>query len=41
VYIAALPAGCTTVSINGDTYHQCGSTYYEYYGGQYVVVIID
>lgn len=41
VYIAALPAGCTTVSINGATYHQCGSTYYEYYGGQYVVVIID
>jgi hypothetical protein len=40
-YIATLPAGCATVSINGVRYYQCGPTYYEYYGGQYVVVIID
>ena len=41
VYISTLPAGCMTTVINGISYHQCGSTYYEYYGGQYVVVIIN
>ena len=38
VYIAALPRGCTTVVIEGATLHQCGSTYYQPSGGQYVVV---
>jgi hypothetical protein len=41
VYVASLPAGCVTTVINGVQYHQCGSTYYEYYGGQYVVVVVD
>jgi hypothetical protein len=41
VYIATLPAGCATVSINGATYHQCSSTYHENHGGQRMVVIID
>jgi hypothetical protein len=40
-YISVLPAGCVTVSINGAGYYQCGHTYYEYTGGQYVVIIID
>ena len=38
VYIAALPRGCTTVVIEGATLHQCGATYYQPSGGQYVVV---
>ncbi|MCO8146123.1 hypothetical protein NHN26_12920 [Rhodovulum tesquicola] len=41
VYIATLPAGCVTVTINGASYYQCGATYYQPYGGQYVVVVID
>jgi hypothetical protein len=41
VYISTLPAGCASVSINGAGYYQCGATYYQYTGTQYVVVIID
>ena len=25
----ALPSGCSTVVMNGATYHQCGSSYYQ------------
>jgi hypothetical protein len=38
VYRATLPAGCTTIVIEGATLHQCGTTYYQPSGGQYVVV---
>ena len=38
IYVAALPRGCTTVVIEGATLHQCGATYYQPSGGQYVVV---
>lgn len=39
VYVAALPpTGCTTVIIEGATLHQCGTTYYQTSGSQYVVV---
>ena len=38
VYVATLPRGCSTVVIEGTTIHQCGSTYYQPYNNQYVVV---
>ena len=41
VYVAALPGGCTTVVIEGATLHQCGGTYYQASGSQFVVVNID
>ncbi|TVQ52326.1 MAG: hypothetical protein EA355_15295 [Rhodobacteraceae bacterium] len=41
IYIAALPVGCTTVVINGASYHSCGGVYYEPYGAQYVVVDVQ
>lgn len=41
VYAATLPRGCTTVVIEGTTLHQCGGTYYQPYGNQYVVVTVD
>ena len=39
--IAALPAGCSTVVINGAGYHSCGGVYYEPYGSRYVVVEVQ
>jgi len=41
IYVSTLPTGCTTVIIEGTTLHQCGSTYYQPYGSQYVVVYVD
>ena len=41
VYVAALPGGCKTVVIEGATLHQCGGTYYQASGSQFVVVNID
>lgn len=41
VNVAALPAGCATVVINGASYHQCGGVYYEPYGAGYVVVEVQ
>jgi hypothetical protein len=41
IYAATLPRGCATVVINGASYYQCGATYYQPYGGQYVVVYVD
>jgi hypothetical protein len=41
VYVATLPGGCSTVVIEGTTLHQCGGTYYQPYGNQFVVVNID
>ena len=41
VYVASLPSSCVTVSVNGSSYYQCGGTYYQPYGNQYVVVVID
>jgi len=41
VYVATLPRGCTTVVIEGTALHQCGATYYQASGGQYVVVRVD
>jgi hypothetical protein len=41
VYAATLPRGCTTVIIEGTTLHQCGTTYYQSTGSQYVVVKVN
>lgn len=40
-YVAALPAGCRTVVIEGMTLHQCGTVYYQPHGAQYVVVEVQ
>ena len=37
-YVATLPRGCSTVVIDGTTLHHCGSTYYQRYNNQYVIV---
>jgi hypothetical protein len=42
VYVASLPPACTTIIIEGTTLHQCGGTYYQQSGTQYVVVnVVD
>jgi hypothetical protein len=41
VYASTLPRGCTTVVVNGTSLHQCGTTYYQTQGSQYVVVFVD
>ena len=41
IYVAALPAGCVKTSVNGTVIWHCGATYYQPYGGRYVVVYID
>jgi hypothetical protein len=39
--VATLPPGCTTVVIEGTTLQQCGGTYYQPSGNQYVVVKVE
>lgn len=41
VYASTLPRGCSTVTVNGVGLHQCGGTYYQASGTQYVVVEVD
>jgi hypothetical protein len=41
MYVAALPPSCTTVVIEGTTLQQCGGTYYQASGSQYVVVNVN
>ena len=41
VYVSVLPAGCSAVVVNGINLHQCGATYYQPQGTQYVVVVIE
>jgi|GEM_PF-1755807 hypothetical protein len=41
IYAATLPMGCSTVVIEGNSLYQCGATYYQPYGSQYVVVYVD
>ncbi|MER8435047.1 hypothetical protein NKH36_09690 [Mesorhizobium sp. M1312] len=41
IYVAALPPACVRTSINGATVWQCGGTYYQPYGGRYVVIYVD
>jgi len=41
VYIATLPPSCTVVVIEGTSLQQCGGTYYQASGSQYVVVNVN
>ncbi len=41
VYVPALPPACTVVVIEGTSLHQCGTTYYQASGTQYVVVNVQ
>ena len=41
VYVSALPPACTTIVIEGTTLQQCGGTYYQASGSQYVVVNVQ
>ena len=41
IYVARLPAGCTTVTIDNTTLQQCDKTYYMPSGNQYVVVTVE
>lgn len=38
IYVTRLPAACLRTSVNGTVLWHCGSTYYQAYGGHYVVV---
>ncbi|WP_425350381.1 hypothetical protein [Mesorhizobium temperatum] len=41
IYVATLPPACFRTSINGATVWQCGGTYYQPYGGRYVVIYVN
>jgi hypothetical protein len=41
VVVATLPKNCTTIVIEDTTLQQCGGTYYQPQGSQYVVVNVD
>lgn len=41
IYASTLPRGCSTVIIDGTSLRSCGGTYYQPYGGRYVVVHVD
>lgn len=41
VYVAALPAGCSPVVINGANLYGCGAVYYQPHGSQYVLVEVQ
>jgi hypothetical protein len=40
-YYAALPGNCAYVTLYGAAVYDCGGTYYQQYGNQYVVVVFD
>ena len=41
IFVATLPPSCTTVVVEDVSLHQCGGTYYQPSGSQYVVVNVD
>jgi hypothetical protein len=41
IYVATLPRGGSTVIVEGVSLSQCGGTYYQASGNQYVVVNVD
>ena len=41
IYVNTLPAACARVTVSGVVVWSCGGTYYQPYGGRYVVVYID
>jgi hypothetical protein len=40
-YVAVLPGGCARATLYGAAVWSCGGIYYQPYGDQYVVVVID
>lgn len=40
-YVTTLPAGCSTVIVEGVSLQQCGGSYYQPYNNQYVIVIVN
>jgi hypothetical protein len=41
IYVATLPKACSQVNIEGTVLMNCGGTYYQAAGSQYVVVYVD
>jgi hypothetical protein len=41
IYVATIPKTCIVETYDGAKVYRCGSTYYQAYGTQYVVVYID
>lgn len=41
IYVNSLPTACVQTNINGTLLYQCGATYYQPYGTQYVVVYVN
>lgn len=41
IYIVTLPQSCVTVIIDETTLYLCGTTYYQHYHSQYVVVYVN
>jgi hypothetical protein len=40
ILVRTLPTGCVPVSIEGTALYQCGTTYYQAQGSQYVFVTV-
>jgi hypothetical protein len=40
-YVAVLPAGCGRYTLYGAAVWNCGGVYYQPYGNQYVIVVVD
>ncbi|RWA69489.1 MAG: hypothetical protein E5X49_24820 [Mesorhizobium sp.] len=40
-WVATLPAGCVRTRVNGFDVWRCGGTYYRFYQGRYIVVVVD
>jgi hypothetical protein len=41
IYVNTLPASCIRVNVNNVAVWRCGGTYYQPYGGRYVVVHVN
>jgi hypothetical protein len=40
-YVAVLPGGCARATLYGAAVWSCAGVYYQPYGGQYVIVVVD
>ena len=40
-YVAVLPGGCAQATLYGAVVWSCGGVYYQPYGNQYVIIVID
>lgn len=41
IYVSVLPGNCTSTFAEGVSLYQCGGSYYQPYGNQYVIVYLD